>query len=205
MSFMFGTFPQIKLARNNEGGGDGIIDLTDLNTAIVFSEDHTVEPAQRYSQWHLSAESTTLYQNISQPNQIIIGEAGNIYVLDENEGDDDGAGIPVTIETGPLPPASQEYPIASLKRLHEVWWAVATLPPAIGHKILLKIIDQDYPNNTRVISVTQFTQIIRVQITIIAKQFRIQWKVVPSTDFDMVNSGCSFQVIEGPYASITSE
>ena len=207
MAFMFGTFPQIKLARDNDGGGGGTIDLTDLNMALVFSEDHTVEPAQRYSLWYLSGEVATLYQNIAQPNQILIGEAGNVYVLDEAATSDDGAGIEVIEETGPLPKPlagdNPEYTVTSEKRLHEVWWQVASPPPRGGHLVTLTITDQDNAAYTVSKTVTQLTTKMRVQIHMKARQWRIMLRVVPTSAFDVVSRGCIFQVVDGPYASIT--
>jgi hypothetical protein len=208
MAHLFGVFAQVKLARDNDGGGGGPeIDIRDLNMALVFSEDHATEPAQRYSLWYLAADVATLYQNIAKPNQILLGDSGNVYVLDETASNDDGAGIEVIEESGPLPPPLQgespEYPATSDKRLHEVWWQVATQPPAEGHLVTVTVTDQDHPDYKVVRKVLQTDTKMRVQISMRARQWRIQLKIIPTTDFDVVNRGCSFQVIDGPYTHIT--
>lgn len=209
MAFLFGAFAQIKLARDNtdDGGGGGEIDIRDLNMALVFSEDQETAPLQRYALWYLSADVATLYQNIALPNRILLGEAGNLYVLDEAANSDDGAGIVVIEESGPLPPPlngdSPEYPATSDKRLHEVWWQVATPPPPEGHLVTVTVTDQDNASYWVDKQVIQTTTKMRVQISMIARQWRIMLRVVPTTNFDVISRGCSFQVVDGPYTNIT--
>lgn len=82
MTALPGFFSVIRLGEKVATDPGPIIDVSDVNFAIVMHDDDSPAP-NRYTTWGLEADSATLYQTLSSNNKIIIGNAGYVYKLDE--------------------------------------------------------------------------------------------------------------------------
>lgn len=193
-----GFFAKIKLGEAVIDDPGTIIDLSNVNFAIVMHDDDAPVP-HRFTTWGMQADSATLYQSLTNTNKIIIGDAGYIYALKENVHDDDGVNIPLVIETGPLPEADAESSTTAQHRLHRIMWQLFTKPPVKGHEITVRVTDMDDSTNYKEMTVRQTTTKLLLPITITARQFRIKWKVDVTQDFDIVSFGYAYQTLNRPY------
>lgn len=198
MANLPGFFSVIKLGEAAVIDPGDIIDIHDLNVAIVMHDDD--EPVKnRYTTWGLEADSATLYQTLSDNNKIIIGNVGYIYSLDEEIHADDGVGIPFLWESGPLPEASADENTTVQHRLHRIMWQIKTVPPTAGHLLTVKVIDMDDETNLTQLTLVQTETKMLLPITVTARQFRIRISGTVAQDFDIVSFGYTYQTLNRPY------
>lgn len=179
------------------------IDITNLNFALVMCEDDT-PVQQRFTTWGMRANSAMVYQQQTSKNQIIIGYQGNIYLLDEDTKKDTGITIPLRIETVSLPEVdpSTTGPITGIRRMKEIYWQTNDTPPSSGYQIKLTLVDEDDSTNFVIRNILQYTNKMRVPMSIKCRQFRIIWELSVGTDFDIISYGYTFQNLERPYTKL---
>ena len=201
-TLMPGFFAHVDLGRSNLSPPSGFIDVSGLDFALTMCEGEAPVES-RYTTWGMQTDSATLYQSMGAKNTIIIGDEGNIYRLDEDNHNDDGAPIPQVWETLALPEDTPEIQATSMKRLHAITWQTKDLPPSSGYKITVVVTDIDDTTNKISRNVTQTTNKMRVPIGLKARQWRIWWYVETSFDFDMISFGHMFQIMHRPYTKQT--
>lgn len=174
------------------GNLDDGLAVEDLNFALVLNEA-SAPVTERYTTWGLAADAGVLYQNLNQPNLLIIGDAGIIYVLDNERPHDDGAVIPLHFRTGPVPQSTANTDVHTFRRFHSVSWETASTPPAQGWYTQLQAWDVDDQSNVYTTSFTQFQKEVRVKIPLRARQIIIEWFVNTTTDYNPVGMQLRFQ------------
>lgn len=149
----------------------------------------------------MNCEAVTLYQALGAKNQIILGNTGKIYVLDETKHTDDGGVLDITIETVPLPEVQQGVPVTQKHRLHAVSWQVLSAPPTQGYVVTVTATDVDNPSNANARTLTQFSQEMFINLALTARQFRLKWTLTTATDFDLLSFGYKYQSVHRPYTT----
>jgi len=200
-----GWFASVELAAavSTGTGGDSIIgglDVAGLNFALVLHED-APPLAERFTTWGLQADCAIIYQTLAQPNQMLIGDAGNIYVLTDAQHHDDGHAISLIRTSIPYPIPSQDAPLTSPKRLWDVMWQVRTAPPAAGYLVTVSATDVDNPANTvsRTLTQTQARVIVRLPLSGV-RQWVFRWDLTTDQDYDIISLGYKYQVLQRRYA-----
>lgn len=190
--YLPGFFINVELGDEILSNPTSVIDVSDLNFALVLSEDE--EPvAARWTTWGLEADTLYLYQSLTDKNKVIGGNNGFLYVLNEDEFTDAGIAIPIIFTSSPLPEITERVSLSSVKRVHRFKWGVRTPPPSSGYNITLTLTDIDDPSNTTSREVLQRTQEMDVSISISARQFRATLSTSVTTDFDLVYWSYIFQ------------
>ena len=183
----------------DEGAGDpgGIdLDIGNLNVAVAMHED---DPpiSQRFTTWGLGVDSAVLYQTMGDRNKLIVGDAGRIYYLTEDENTDDGVPIRTVYQSGPLPEVDADVTAESQKRIHEFWWQTADDPPSSGWIVVVTFIDAD-SRAAVVRRVTQASRKMRVPVGLRCRQFLVRIEVTTATDFAPIAWGIRGQVLGRP-------
>lgn len=168
-------------------------DVAGLNFAVVM-EDSTPPNPNRWTTWGLEADSLFLFQQQNEPNQVLVGNEGSIYRLDDSTALDDGVPIPVTWISAPLPTVDDNNVASTMTRTHDIKWAIRTLPPTTGLTVTLTLIDVD-TGVTAARTLVQYTQKMHTKLTIRARQFRIQFDVTGATDFDLAYLAYTYQTM----------
>lgn len=193
-----GFFSIIRLGEAVVDDPGDVIDISGLNFAIVMHDDDEPVP-HRFTTWGLEADSSTLYQTLSDNNKIIIGNTGFVYALDEDTHSDSGVAIPITLESGPLPEASAEETTTMQHRIHRLTWQIRTVPPAEGQLLTIKLTDVDDSTNFTQLRLKQTETKLLIPMTITARQFRIRITTSVTQDYDPVSFGYSYQTLNRPY------
>jgi hypothetical protein len=194
-----GAYAVIELGKAIADPGGPSLDLANLNFAVVMDEEME-ELQSRFSTWGMAADSSTVYQANTVGNKIIIGDAGNLYVLDPNVHSDSGVPIPLVIQTGPLPGVEDNLPANVKKRIHEVSWQVATPPPPGGYLVWVTVMDVDNPTtNYRQFVVQQTTQQVLLRVGLECRQFKLRLEVTTNQTYDLITIGIKGQVLHKPY------
>lgn len=207
MATLPGFYAAVELGKGTVVPGGPKLNTASLNFAIVMNEDDDPVP-QRYSTWGMATDAAVLYQANNQPNQIIMGDAGKIYLLEETRHLDDGKPILNVWQSGPLPEPEPGNGLVAIsqKRIHEFWWQIAEEPPAGGYDVTLNFIDIDDPGNPLVTSsgeivrrVTQTTRKQRIQVGLRCRQFKVRISVTTDRDYCITSWGIKGQQLERPY------
>ena len=178
----------------------GDLDVAGLNFALAL---HESDPplVERYTTWGLQADTSLVYQTLSRKNQLVIGDAGNLYVLEDAQHTDDGLPISLVILSAPYPIPSDKEPLTTAKRLHEVTWQLRTAPPTGGQLVTISVYDVDDPTNSNSRTITQTTQKANVQLALNnARQWHFRWDITTNQDYDILAIGYKYQVLNRPYA-----
>lgn len=165
--------------------------IANLNAALVMADDDAPVKS-RWTTWGLEADAMFLYQSSRDFNRIFVGNNGFIYRLDDDTHHDNGVPIPVTWTSGPLPAVDDESVAQTMKRSHEIKWTIRTTPPSTGLKVTVTLIDVDTGDSVSRDLVQTTTQ-MHVDLTLRARQFRIMFTVLGTTNFDIVSLGFSYQ------------
>jgi hypothetical protein len=204
MGLLPGVHAVIELGKAVANPSGPTLDLADLNFAIVMSEE-TEEPRARFATWGMAADAGTVYQTNNASNKIIIGDAGNLYLVDPDLHSDDGVPVPLVIQTGPLPGVEDNLPANVKKRIHEVSWQVATPPPTGGYIVWVTIMDVDNPTtNYRQLVVQQTTQQVLVRVGLECRQFKIRMEVTTNQTYDLITIGVKGQLLHKPYTKLAA-
>jgi hypothetical protein len=199
MGLLPGAYAVIELGKAIANPSGPTLDLADLNFAVVMAEE-TEELPSRFSTWGMAADSSVVYQANTVGNRIIIGDAGNLYVLDPDIHSDSGVPIPLVIQTGPLPGVEDNLPANVKKRIHEVSWQVATPPPPPGYTVWATIMDVDNPTkNYRQYMVRQTTRQVLIRVGLECRQFKLRLEVTTNQTYDLITIGIKGQVLHKPY------
>lgn len=180
-----------------------ILNLANLNLGIAMSEEEQ-QPAHRFYTWGLAANTAMTFQSNANPNQIFIGSSGNLYRLDDEIHTDDGAAIPVTIQTGPwpVPDAQAGIVAAQLKRIREVHWQIATEPPTGGHLLTVTLTDVDNANNYYSQTFFQTDKNVRWKAGgLKCRQCKLQISLTTSQAYDIVSMRILGQALGRPYTA----
>jgi hypothetical protein len=204
MGFLPGAHAVIELGKAIANPSGPTLDLADLNFAIVMAEEME-ELQARFSTWGMAADSGTVYQANNAGNKIIIGDAGNLYVLDPDIHSDDGVPLPLVIQTGPLPGVEDNTPANVKKRIHEISWQVATAPPPGGYLVWVTVMDVDNPTtNYRQFVVQQTTQQVLLRVGLECRQFKLRIEVTTDQTYDLITIGVKGQLLHMPYTRLAN-
>ena len=198
-----GWFAGVTLAKKAVGPPDGIgdLDVAGLNFALVLHEDAQPLP-ERFTTWGLQADSSLVYQTLSAPNALVIGDAGNLYVLEDDIHDDNGAPVECTLVSSPYPMPNPNDPMTGPKRIHEVTWQVRTALPIGGQSVTIGVYDVDNPDHFISKTILQVARKVRVQLSLTnVRQWRFRWNLVTKNEYDIMSIGYKYQVMKRPYAA----
>lgn len=180
-------------------GGD--LDIAGLNFALVLHEE-AAPLVERFTTWGLQADAAMVYQTLRQKNQLIIADAGNLYLLEDDHHDDDGLPLSLVVRSIPYPIPTEKDPLTTPKRLWDVMWQTRTPPPASGHLVTVTAFDADNETVFVAVTVLQTTQKVIVRLPLAGvRQWVLQWKLTTNQDFDLVSLGYKYQLMNRRYAA----
>ena len=198
-----GWFASVELAGAVSTGTTsniGVLDVANLNFALVLHEEEA-PLVERFTTWGLQADAALVYQTLASPNQMFIADAGNIYLLTDDQHHDEGQAISIIRTSIPYPIPSEKDPLTSPKRLWDVMWQIRTAPPASGIVVTISATDVDTPTNTVEVTLTQTTQKVIVRLPLSgARQWVFRWDVTTTQDYDIISLGYKYQIMNRRYA-----
>lgn len=193
-----GCYTVIELGKSTSTPSGPKLNLKDLNFTVVLNEDDA-PLTERYTTWGMAAEAATLYQANNQPNQLLIGDAGNVYLLREDRQLDGGRPITMSWQSGPLPEPGENTPALAPKRIHEFWWQIDEDPRRAGFEVTVTFTDVDDPTNVVVTSIIQRTRKARVIVGLRCRQFQVSLTVTTRFDYAITQWGIRGQIMSRPY------
>lgn len=187
-----GFFASVNFAASTLTQPSDEYDVSGLTYAVVL-HDEQLEWPNRWSTWTLDADALLLYQPRDENSQMLVGNAGHIYILDDSIHTDDSVAIPISIRTVAIPQVDDEVKASSFKRFQHVWWELETAPPSTGYEITVRLTDANDPSNYTQRTVLQYTTRMHITMPLRCRQAYLSLTATVGKDFNPTNMGYSFQ------------